>query len=115
MIQAELAAVAENPFTSRPPSSASEMEFELPATTSTVASPVHRPMTARGRYSVDIQPEDLTGRNSVGSELGRSSVDSTLRRSFSSDHNPDIGLGVVADGVEEEVVLVLTWITITII
>ena len=102
MIQAELAAVAENPFTSRPPSSASEMEFELPATTSTVASPVHRPMTARGRYSVDIQPEDLTGRNSVGSELGRSSVDSTLRRSFSSDHNPDIGLGVVGDAVEED-------------
>ena len=102
MIQAELAAVAENPFTSRPPSSASEMEFELPATTSTVASPVHRPMTARGRYSVDIQPDDLTGRSSVGSELGRSSVDSTLRRSFSSDHNPDIGLGVVGDGIEED-------------
>ena len=102
MIQAELAAVAENPFTSRPPSSASEMEFELPATTSTVASPVHRPMTARGRYSVDIQSEDLTGRSSVGSELGRSSVDSTLRRSFSSDHNPDIGLGVVGDAVEED-------------
>ena len=102
MIQAELAAVAENPFTSRPPSSASEIEFELPATSSTVASPVHRPMTARGRYSVDIQPEDLTGRSSVGSEVGRSSVDSALRRSFSSDHNPDIGLGVTGDAAEED-------------
>ena len=102
MIQAELAAVAENPFTSRPPSSASEMEFELPATSSTVASPVHRPMTARGRYSVDIQGEELGGRTSVASEVGRSSVDSALRRSFSSDHNPDIGLGIPGSELAEE-------------
>ena len=106
MIQAELAAVAENPFTSRPPSSASEIEFDLPGAgregTSTVSSPVHRPLTARGRYSVDIQGDELTGRNSVGSEIGRSSVDSALRRSFSSDHHPELNVGQAGETGEED-------------
>ena len=65
----------ENPFTSRPPSSASEIEFELGSSQhSTVSSPIPRPLTARGgRYSVDG---------------GRSSADS-YRRSSSIDHHAE--------------------------
>ena len=94
-LQAELssspgATVTDNPFTSRPPSSASEVEIDLASTAgSTVSSPVPRPLTARGRYSVDIQGEELARAGSADT-LGRSSVDSGLRRSFSSDVNVDI-------------------------
>ena len=89
----------DNPFTSRPPSSASEVEIELPGMGSTVSSPVPRPLTARGRYSVEMGAEDgaAAGRSSADT-LGRSSADSALRRSFSSDVNIDLpALPDVAD------------------
>ena len=90
--------VNDNPFTSRPPSSASEVEIELASTAgSTVSSPVPRPVTARGRYSVDIQAEEAAAGRSSADTLGRSSVDSALRRSFSSDVNVDLPAGVLGD------------------
>ena len=45
---ASSAPLPDNPFTSRPPSSASEVEIEIGGS-STVSSPVPRPLTARGR------------------------------------------------------------------
>ena len=89
-LQGELGQPTDNIFTSRPPSSASEVEIELAsAAGSTVSSPVPRPLTARGRWSTEIVNEDTAGRSSVDT-VGRSSVDSALRRSFSSDVNQDI-------------------------
>lgn len=62
--------MGENPFTSRPPSSASEVELELPASSqnSAVSSPIPRPLTARGRHSVEY--DTLDSRRSLSSEIG---------------------------------------------
>jgi hypothetical protein len=62
--------VGENPFTSRPASSASEVELELPASShnSSVSSPVPRPFTARGRHSVEY--DTLDSRRSLSSDIG---------------------------------------------
>merc|ERR1719471_230332 len=99
-LQSELVPPPDNIFTSRPPSSASEVEIELASGAgSTVSSPVPRPLTARGRWSTEIVNEDTAGRSSVDT-VGRSSVDSALRRSFSSDVNQDVP--IPTDAVDED-------------